>query len=71
MTNQDAAKFEERFVDVASSFVAYPQATGLMKPTIGAFHNPSIHTQATAMLRVSTSDLRGDASCPQGDAMCV
>lgn len=66
MTNQNAANFEERVVNLGSSFITNAQSAKLMQPTDGAFNHPTVHTQSTAVLGVAMRDHRLDADFAQG-----
>lgn len=56
-------------MDIRSFLIANPQSSKLMKPTICAFHNPPINTQAAAIFGISFGEHRFDAATPQSLAM--
>ena len=58
MANQDAADFEERVVNLGSSFITNAQSAKLMQPTNGALNHPTVHTESTAVFGVATRDHR-------------
>ena len=44
--DDDAAQRQQGVVDVVSPFAADAEATHLMQPTNGSFHNPAMNAQA-------------------------
>jgi hypothetical protein len=56
-------------MDIRSFLIANSQSAKLMKPTICAFHNPPINTQAAAMFGISFGEHRFDPATPQSLAM--
>lgn len=63
--DDDAAQREQGVVDVVSSFAADAEATHLMQPTDGSFHDPAMNTQTAAVRGVSSRQNRFDAALAQ------
>ena len=55
-------------MDVVSLFIAYSQPAEFEQPTEYPFHDATMNTQSTPMLRISFGDKRSDAALPQRHA---
>jgi len=67
--DDDAAQRQQGVVDVVSAFAAHAEATHLVQPTEGSFHDPAMNAQAAAVGRVSAGQDRFNAALPQLSAM--
>jgi hypothetical protein len=64
-TNYRATDAQESLMNVRTTFITNPQATELMQPSQGSFHNPAVNAQAAAMFLTSFSQQRLDATFSQ------